>query len=57
VRSTGKIEQETALLLDFDRSLKVAGCNPGTSADLTVASLLALAIADMLDPVEKWKTA
>ncbi|MDR2219978.1 MAG: triphosphoribosyl-dephospho-CoA synthase [Methylobacillus sp.] len=27
-------------LLDFDRSLKARGWNPGTSADLTVASLL-----------------
>jgi len=35
----------------------MAACYPGTSADLTVASLLALAVADMLDPVEKWKTA
>jgi triphosphoribosyl-dephospho-CoA synthase len=29
-----------ALLMDFDRSLKARGINPGTSADLTVASLL-----------------
>jgi len=29
-----------ALLMDFDRSLKQRGINPGTSADLTVASLL-----------------
>ncbi|MDR2875296.1 MAG: triphosphoribosyl-dephospho-CoA synthase [Methylobacillus sp.] len=27
-------------LLDFDHALKARGCNPGTSADLTVASLL-----------------
>jgi triphosphoribosyl-dephospho-CoA synthase len=57
LRSAGQVERETALLLDFDRSLKARGYNPGTSADLTVASLLALAIADMLDPVEKWQTA
>lgn len=29
-----------ALLMDFDRSLKARGINPGTSADLTVATLL-----------------
>ena len=29
-----------ALLMDFDRSLKARAINPGTSADLTVASLL-----------------
>lgn len=31
-----------AMLEDFDRELKRGGVNPGTSADLTVASLLAL---------------
>lgn len=35
-------EQQTAALLEFDARLKVAGLNPGSSADLTVASLLAL---------------
>jgi triphosphoribosyl-dephospho-CoA synthase len=35
----------------FDRSLKTRGLNPGTSADLTVASLLASELGDMLaDP-------
>lgn len=33
--------QLTAPLLAFDRELKAAGLNPGTSADLTVASLFA----------------
>lgn len=35
-------------LLDFDRSLKERGINPGTSADMTVATLLAeeLAVVD-----------
>jgi triphosphoribosyl-dephospho-CoA synthase len=33
-----------APLLDFDQSLKARGLNPGTSADLTVASLLAVAL-------------
>lgn len=32
----------------FDRSLKERGLNPGTSADLTVASLLASELLDML---------
>ncbi|HYB09117.1 MAG TPA: triphosphoribosyl-dephospho-CoA synthase [Alphaproteobacteria bacterium] len=57
MRSARMIDEEAALLLDFDRRLKMSGCNPGTSADLTVASLLALAIADMLDPVANSKTA
>ncbi len=34
-------EQLVAPLLAFDRELKAAGINPGTSADLTVASLFA----------------
>ena len=34
-------EQLTPSLLAFDRELKAAGINPGTSADLTVASLFA----------------
>jgi triphosphoribosyl-dephospho-CoA synthase len=33
------------VLLDFDRALKERGLNPGTSADLTVASLLAADVA------------
>ena len=33
-------------LLKFDADLKAQGLNPGTSADLTVASLLAVAIQD-----------
>lgn len=37
-----------AALLAFDGRLKKEGLNPGTSADLTVASLLALACEDML---------
>jgi triphosphoribosyl-dephospho-CoA synthase len=32
-------EQLVAPLLAFDRELKAAGINPGTSADLTVAAL------------------
>jgi len=41
-------EYRDAALLDFDARLKEKGLNPGTSADLTVASLLALACEDML---------
>jgi triphosphoribosyl-dephospho-CoA synthase len=36
------------VLLAFDRELKERGLNPGTSADLTVASLLACELGDML---------
>ena len=36
------------VLLAFDRALKERGVNPGTSADLTVASLLASELDDML---------
>jgi triphosphoribosyl-dephospho-CoA synthase len=36
------------MLLDFDCRLKRDGINPGTSADLTVASLLALACEDVI---------
>ena len=35
-------------LFAFDRALKERGLNPGTSADLTVASLLASELGDML---------
>jgi triphosphoribosyl-dephospho-CoA synthase len=33
-------EEATPFLLEFDRKLKEAGINPGTSADLTAACLL-----------------
>jgi len=36
-------------LLEFDRELKAGGLNPGTSADLTVASLLTDAAAELGD--------
>jgi triphosphoribosyl-dephospho-CoA synthase len=35
-------------LLDFDRDLKARGLNPGTSADLTVASLLVVELENMV---------
>jgi triphosphoribosyl-dephospho-CoA synthase len=38
---TGRTDDGFPLLLAFDASLKERGLNPGTSADLTVASLLA----------------
>jgi triphosphoribosyl-dephospho-CoA synthase len=41
-------EHAVATLLAFDQRLKSAGLNPGTSADLTVASLLAVECEDML---------
>jgi triphosphoribosyl-dephospho-CoA synthase len=37
-------------LLDLDAALKAERINPGTSADLTVASLLAVRLADILPP-------
>lgn len=48
VASLGDSTRLTAPLLAFDRRLKAQGLNPGTSADLTVASLLALSCEDML---------
>jgi len=41
LEETDDPERLTAELLVFDRELKAAGINPGTSADLTVASLFA----------------
>jgi triphosphoribosyl-dephospho-CoA synthase len=41
-------ERMIADLVAFDANLKSRGLNPGSSADLTVASLLALACEDML---------
>ncbi len=38
----------TSLLQDYDNKLKHSGINPGTSADLTVASLLALRLESHL---------
>jgi triphosphoribosyl-dephospho-CoA synthase len=39
-------------LLDFDTALKRRGINPGTAADLTVASLLVRGIEPIVDAVE-----
>ena len=39
-------EEMTAPLLAFDRSLKERGLNPGTSADLTVATLFAATLQE-----------
>lgn len=40
-------EDLEAALLEFDRSLKGRGYNPGTSADLTVATLFAAALIEL----------
>jgi triphosphoribosyl-dephospho-CoA synthase len=37
-------------LLAWDRALKAGGINPGTSADLTVATMFALRLQDIPDP-------
>ena len=44
LETTGDKAARIALLMDFDRSLKARAINPGTSADLTVASLLVHAL-------------
>lgn len=43
--------QRVKALLDFDASLKRRGVNPGTAADLTVASLLVRGIEPIVDAV------
>ena len=52
IRATLDAERDEAariaLLSDFDRDLKARGINPGTSADLTVASLLVHILVDQL---------
>jgi triphosphoribosyl-dephospho-CoA synthase len=47
-RSCRRPAEMTGRLLDLDRELKAEGMNPGTSADLTVASLLAARLTDIL---------
>ncbi|MGH8678772.1 MAG: triphosphoribosyl-dephospho-CoA synthase, partial [Burkholderiales bacterium] len=42
-------QQAMPVLDDLDRRLKNRGINPGTSADMTVASLVAAALEDSLD--------
>lgn len=44
LRATAQPEDVKDRLQAFDRTLKAAGLNPGTSADLTVASLFAAAL-------------
>jgi triphosphoribosyl-dephospho-CoA synthase len=41
-------EEKKAEMLEFDAELKERNLNPGTSADLTVASLLAAKLEDIL---------
>lgn len=43
-------EDMTAPLMAFDRALKARGLNPGTSADLTVATLFAAALEAVENP-------
>ncbi len=50
VVGSGPRDHGMAALLAFDRRLKSAGLNPGSSADLAVASLLAAKCEDMLSP-------
>ena len=42
------VEEQKAEMLEFDSHLKDRNLNPGTSADLTVASLLAVKLEDIL---------
>lgn len=46
LRAAGDLEDIAAALQAFDADLKSAGLNPGTSADLTVASLFALRLQE-----------
>jgi triphosphoribosyl-dephospho-CoA synthase len=46
LQDTADPEHIAPRLLQFDAELKAAGLNPGTSADLTVASLFALRLQD-----------
>ena len=45
---TWEVAARQELLMQFDRSLKQRGLNPGTSADLTVACLLVHMLGDRL---------
>ncbi|WP_274628895.1 triphosphoribosyl-dephospho-CoA synthase [Arvimicrobium flavum] len=48
LETAGDEATRVRLLTDLDRSLKARGLNPGTSADLTVASLLVHMLGDRL---------
>jgi triphosphoribosyl-dephospho-CoA synthase len=48
LRQSQNPEQLSGQMLEFDSRLKQVGLNPGTSADLTVASLLALRAEEFL---------
>ena len=43
------IQTLTQALLAFDQDLKAQGINPGTSADLTVATLFAIQLQELID--------
>jgi triphosphoribosyl-dephospho-CoA synthase len=51
IAATDTPDRLTPDLLAFDAALKARGINPGTSADLTVASLLADILETMPDPL------
>ncbi len=51
LRGAADPSEALPLLEAFDRWLKARSINPGTTADLTVASLLAVALEDLLDRV------
>jgi triphosphoribosyl-dephospho-CoA synthase len=48
VHETPSSPEGRKIALEFDRDLKLRGINPGTSADLSVASLLAVLLEDRL---------
>ena len=45
--------QEMPALEAFDRQLKARSINPGTSADMTVATLVAMDLEDSLEKVSQ----
>ena len=49
LQQTDNPEQMAGQMLEWDSRLKQQGHNPGTSADLTVASLLATRLQDLLE--------
>jgi len=49
----GDLAQEMPALEAFDRQLKARSINPGTSADMTVATLVAMDLEDSLDEVSQ----
>ncbi|HET7850279.1 MAG TPA: triphosphoribosyl-dephospho-CoA synthase, partial [Pseudolabrys sp.] len=50
VRRAGELDEIMPTLLAWDAKLKEAGINPGTSADLTVATVFAHRLRGILPP-------